>query len=83
MKCATYVYCKLAQGCSSWSPYTPIEHYMPYKGKMQYVLISDIINTSIKHAISGQSIPMMKGRMDIMFDMVDTAFSHWRVLIVC
>ena len=66
MKCATYVYCKLAQRAIPVGVHTPpIEHYMPYKGEMQYVLISDIIDTSIKRAISCQSIPMMKGRMDI------------------
>ncbi len=39
--------------------------YLLYKVKMQYVQVSYIKDTSIKHAISGQSIPMLKGRMDI------------------
>ena len=34
------------------------------------------LDTSIKHSISGQSTPMVKGSMNIMFDMVDTAFSY-------
>ncbi len=38
---------------------------LPYKIKTQYVQISNIIDTSIKHPISGQSTPMVKGCMDI------------------
>ena len=38
----------------------------------------------IEHAISGQSTPMVKCCMNIlMFDVVDTAFSYGRALIVC
>ena len=47
-----------------------------YKVKMQYVQISNIIDTSIKRPISGQSTLLVKGCMDIMFDMVDTACSY-------
>ena len=50
---------------------------MLYQVKTQYLQILNVIDTSIKHAISGQSTPMAKGWMD-MFDMmvhVDTAFS--------
>ncbi len=35
-----------------------------------------IVDTSIKHPISGQSTTMVIGCMYIKFDMVDTAFSH-------
>ncbi len=45
--------------------------------------ITHSIDTSIKHQISGQSTSMLKGYMYIMFDMVDTAFSYGRALIVC
>ena len=37
----------------------------------------------IKHPISGKSTPMVKGCLDIMFDVVVTTFSYWRALIVC
>ena len=57
--------------------------HLSYKVKTQYVQISNNIDTSIKHAISGQSTPKVKGCMDIMFDMVDTAISYWRALMVC
>ena len=33
-----------------------------------------VIDTSIKHPISSQSLPLVKRYMDIMFVMVDTAF---------
>ncbi len=39
---------------------------------MQYVQISNLIDTSIKFPISGQSTPMVEDCMDIMFDMADT-----------
>ena len=42
---------------------------LPYKVKTQYVQVSNIADTSIKHPISGQSTPMVKGFKD-MFDMV-------------
>ncbi len=38
--------------------------------------IKHIVDTSIKHAISGQSTTVVKGCMYIMFDMVDTVFSY-------
>ena len=38
---------------------------LPYKVKTQYVQISNIIDTSFKHPISGQSISLIKGCMDI------------------
>ena len=41
--------------------------------------ISNIIDTSIKLSISGQSTPMVNSGMD----MVDTAFGNKRALIVC
>ncbi len=47
---------------------------LSYKVKRQYVQISYMMDTSIKHPISGQYIYMVKGCMDIMFDIVDTAF---------
>ena len=67
--------------------YTPQDSYdwlcLPYQVKTQYLQILSIIDTSIKRIISDQSTPMVKGSMDIMFDMVDTAFSCGRALIVC
>ncbi len=51
-------------------------YFLLYKVKRQYVQISEIIDTSIKRAISGQSTLMVKGCIDIMFDKVDTAFSY-------
>ena len=44
-----------------------------------------IVDTSIKHPISGQSNTNYYGkRLYVqMFDMVDTAFSYGRALIVC
>ncbi len=56
---------------------------LAYKVKTQYVQISNIIDTSSKRPISGQSTPMVKDCMDIMYDMTDTDFSYWRALIVC
>ncbi len=50
---------------------------------MQYVHISNIIDTAIKHSLSGQATPVVEGCMNIMFDMVDTAFTYCRALIVC
>ena len=32
-----------------------------YKVKIQYVRLSNIVDTSIKHSISGQSTPMVEG----------------------
>ena len=53
---------------------------LPYKVKIQYVQISNRIilplNPFIKHPISDQSTLIIKGCMDIMFDMVDAAFSY-------
>ena len=49
--------------------------FLPYQVKTQYVQISNMIDTSIKHPISGQSTPMGKGCMD-MFDIVDTVLSY-------
>ncbi len=49
---------------------------LPCKVKTQYVQMSNIIDASIKHPISGQSTPMVNCCMDIMFDMVDSAFSY-------
>ena len=37
----------------------------PYKVKMQYVQVSNNIDTSIKHRISGQSTLMVKGCIDV------------------
>ena len=42
--------------------------HLPYKVKKQYVQILNIVDTSIKHQISGQSIPTVKGCMDVMID---------------
>ena len=53
---------------------------LPYKVKMQYVQISNTLDTSILHPILGQFIFILKGCMDMIFDMVETAF---RALIVC
>ena len=44
--------------------------------------MSKMLDTSIQRPISSQSISMVKGCMDIMFDMVYTAFKYWRALIV-
>ncbi len=61
--------------------------YLLYKGKTQYVQIWNILDTPIKHPILGQSSPMIKVHMDVIFDMIKqkmyTAFSYWRVLIIC
>ena len=46
-----------------------------HKVKRQYVQIKNIVDTAIKHQISGQSTSIPKGCMYIMFDIVDTAFS--------
>ncbi len=46
---------------------------LSYNVKRQYVQISNIIDTSIRRPILYQSTPMVKGCMDIMLDMVDTA----------
>ena len=43
--------------------------------KTQYVQISNKVDTSIKLTILGQSTYMVKGCMDIMFDIGDAAFS--------
>ncbi len=51
--------------------------------KTQYLQILNIADTSIKHLISCQSTTMVNGFMYIMVDMVDTAFSYGRALIVC
>ncbi len=47
---------------------------------MQYLQIQNIAETSIKHQISGWSTNVVTG---CMFDMVDTAFSYGRALIIC
>ena len=49
---------------------------LPYKVNMQYVQISNIIDNSFKRPISTESTPIVKGYMDNMFELVDTAFSH-------
>ncbi len=54
---------------------------LPPQVKTQY--LQNIVDTSIEHWNSGQSITVVKGCMYIMFNVVDTAFSYWRVLIVC
>ena len=38
---------------------------LPYKVRRQYVQISNIIDTSITHTISGHSTPMVTGCMDL------------------
>ncbi len=43
------------------------EIHLQYNVKMQYVQISNIIDTSIKHPISITSTPMVKGCMDIVW----------------
>ena len=55
---------------------------VPYKVIIQYVQISNIIDASIKCAISGKSTPILKGCMDICLIMVDTAFNYLRVLML-
>ncbi len=49
---------------------------LPHQVKTQYMQIINIVDTSIKHPISDYFTPMVKGYMDIMFDLVDTAFSY-------
>ena len=44
------------------------EDIVSYKVKTQYVQVTNMINTAIKHVISGQSTPMVKCCMVIMFD---------------
>ncbi len=46
-------------------PWYNVLQTLRYKVKTQYVQISNIIDTSIKHPISGQSTPMVKGCMDM------------------
>ena len=41
-----------------------VTQYLPYKVKMQYVQISNIVDTSIKHQISGQFTSMVKDPMN-------------------
>ena len=51
-----------------WLVYLPIcSICLPYKVKMQYVQISNIIDTSIKRTISGQPSPMVKGYNDVSY----------------
>ncbi len=40
-------------------------YYLPYQVKTQYLQILNIIDTSLKCAISSQSTPMSKGCIDI------------------
>ncbi len=56
---------------------------LPHKVKTQYVQILNIVDTSIKHTMPGQSTSMLKDMDIIMFDMLDTAFSYRRPLVVC
>ncbi len=51
--------------------------------KTQYPQIWNIVDTSIKRQISSQSTNGVKGCMYIMFNVVDTAFSYGREVIVC
>ncbi len=48
-----------------------------------HVQTLNLIDASIKRTISGQSTHMVKGCIDIMFDMVANAFRYLRVVIVC
>ena len=50
---------------------------------MQYVQISNLIDTAIECPMSDQTTIMVKGCMDIMFVIIDTAFHYNRALIVC
>ncbi len=43
--------------------------------------MQNIVDTSIKRQISGQSTTVVKGCMYIMFNVVDTVFSNGRELI--
>ncbi len=45
--------------------------------------LKHIVETSIKHQISGQSILMVKGCWYIMSGIVDTPFIYGRALITC
>ena len=54
-----------------------------YRVKTQYLQILNIVDTSIKRQISVQSTTVVKRLYVHMFDVVDTAFSYGRVLIVC
>ena len=57
---------------------------LPYKVKTQYVQISNITDTFITYLLPDTlSTSMVKGCMENMFDMVDTAFSYWKALIIC
>ncbi len=53
----------------------------PSKNTVLLYMYINIVDTSIKHPISGQSTTVVKGCMYIMFDMVDIVFSypeeHW------
>ncbi len=53
---------------------------LPHKDKMQYV---HIVDTSIKHQISGRSTSMLKMLYVRMFDNGYTPFSYGRELIIC
>ncbi len=54
-----------------------------YQVKMQYLQIQNIVDTSIKCQISDKSTTVVKGCMYICFNVVDTAFSYGRTLIMC
>ncbi len=53
-----------------------IDTFLPYQVKTQYLQTKNIVDTSIKHQISGQATTVVKGcRPMDMFNVIDTAFS--------
>ena len=56
---------------------------LPSQVKTQYLQIINIVDTSITHLISVKFTTVVKGCIYTMFDMVHTAFTYGRALIVC
>ncbi len=75
--------CRQTSSSIKSSDYNCAVPVLLYKVKTQYVQISNILDTSIKHTISYQSTSMAKGCINIMYGMVDTTFSYWGALIIC
>ncbi len=65
---------------SEKSDHAPLKHVLRSDIQSKNAIYANIkhnIDTSIKLPISGHSTSMVKGCMDIMFDMVDTVFSYY------
>ena len=64
-------------------PFKDISAVLQYQIKTQYLQIENIVDTSIKHLISGLSTIGVQGCMYNMFVIADTVFSYGRALIIC